>query len=191
MSAFVIGNGESRSNIVLTDLDGMTYGCNALYRTFTPDVLVATDDPISRSIQSSGYARNNTFYTRKTYHGTGAKKLRPPFSKWGSGPNALHLAVYDKHTDITLIGFDLGSVHRTHNNMYAGTEFYTGIDQVPYSHTNWTHQIQTIMQMAPNVQFTIAIGRETCNIVQCLGVLENVKIITIQEFINNNMEITI
>ena len=191
MTAFVLGNGESRRNIVLEDLDGMIYGCNALYRTFTPDVLVATDDPISKSIQSSGYANRHRFYTRKVYSGTGAKKLRLPFSNWASGPNAVQIAVDDKHKDITLLGFDFGSVHKAHNNMYAGTEFYTGENNVPYSHTNWPHQVTTIMKIARNTEFTIVVGHETCNMVQRFVVLKNVKIISIQEFINNNMEMII
>ena len=53
MTAFVIGNGKSREGMDLNDLKkhGMTYGCNALYREFTPDVLVAKDKPISDAIQ--------------------------------------------------------------------------------------------------------------------------------------------
>ena len=44
--AFVIGNGQSRSHFNLNTLrgKGTIYGCNALYRDFMPDVLVATDD---------------------------------------------------------------------------------------------------------------------------------------------------
>ena len=40
---FCLGNGESRLEINLEDLrpHGKIYGCNALYRDFIPDVLVA------------------------------------------------------------------------------------------------------------------------------------------------------
>ena len=43
--AFCIGNGESRKGFDLEQLrpHGKIYGCNALYRDFTPDVLVAVD----------------------------------------------------------------------------------------------------------------------------------------------------
>ena len=42
---FVLGNGESRKNINLDDLKtkGVVYGCNALYRDFTPDALICVD----------------------------------------------------------------------------------------------------------------------------------------------------
>ena len=42
---FCIGNGESRKDFNLERLRqfGKIYGCNGLYRDFTPDVLVAMD----------------------------------------------------------------------------------------------------------------------------------------------------
>ena len=44
-TAFVLGNGTSRSPINVEDLTpiGNTYGCNALYRSFAPDYLIAVD----------------------------------------------------------------------------------------------------------------------------------------------------
>jgi len=44
---FVLGNGRSRLEISLDDLKkhGRVYGCNALYRDFIPDVLIATIEP--------------------------------------------------------------------------------------------------------------------------------------------------
>ena len=43
--AFVIGNGTSREPIALPSLKpfGKIYGCNAVYRDFIPDYLVAVD----------------------------------------------------------------------------------------------------------------------------------------------------
>ena len=63
---FCIGNGESRKSIDLLQLrpHGKIYGCNALYRDFTPDVLVAVDQGISHEIYHSGYAHNNECYFR-------------------------------------------------------------------------------------------------------------------------------
>jgi hypothetical protein len=63
---FVLGNGRSRLGLNLNSLKtaGKVFGCNALYRDFTPDVLVATDPGISKEIELSGYPNNNIFYTR-------------------------------------------------------------------------------------------------------------------------------
>jgi hypothetical protein len=53
---FAIGNGESRQSLDLLKLKphGKIYGCNALYRDFTPDVLVAVDQSIMHEIYHSG-----------------------------------------------------------------------------------------------------------------------------------------
>jgi len=58
---FCIGNGESRKDFDLEKLrpHGKIYGCNALYRDFTPDVLCAVDMGIMHEIYNSGYADNN------------------------------------------------------------------------------------------------------------------------------------
>ena len=65
-SAFIIGNGESRKSYNLTNLKekGRTYGCNAIYRDFTPDVLVAVDSGICHEIYNSGYCQENETYLR-------------------------------------------------------------------------------------------------------------------------------
>ena len=43
--AFVLGNGESRKGIQIEDLKkiGKVFACNGVYRSDTPDVLVAVD----------------------------------------------------------------------------------------------------------------------------------------------------
>ena len=63
---FVIGNGESRKGFDLEKLrpHGKIYGCNAVYRDFTPDVLVAVDQGISHEIYQSGYAYDNECWFR-------------------------------------------------------------------------------------------------------------------------------
>ena len=63
---FCIGNGESRQSFDLQKLRsiGKIYGCNALYRDFTPDVLVAVDHGISHEIYQSGYSKENEVWLR-------------------------------------------------------------------------------------------------------------------------------
>ena len=58
---FCIGNGESRKHLDLETLrpHGKIYGCNALYRDFTPDVITAVDMGIMHEIYNSGYAQDN------------------------------------------------------------------------------------------------------------------------------------
>ena len=63
---FCIGNGESRQSLDLRKLreHGIIYGCNALYRDFTPDVLVGVDQGIMHEIYHSGYCHKNQCYFR-------------------------------------------------------------------------------------------------------------------------------
>ena len=89
--AFVLGNGKSRLELDLHQLKqtGPIYACNAIYRTFTPDCLVATDAAIARAIQESGYAKTNRFHTRRPIEGLGARSLPKEYRGFSSGPNAL------------------------------------------------------------------------------------------------------
>ena len=63
---FCIGNGESRQSLDLRMFKphGKIYGCNALYRDFTPDVLTAVDHGIMHEIYQSGYCDKNETWLR-------------------------------------------------------------------------------------------------------------------------------
>lgn len=63
---FLLGNGESRKNfnIDLLKPHGKVYGCNALYREYTPDVLVSVDHGIMHEIYQSGYCYKNETWFR-------------------------------------------------------------------------------------------------------------------------------
>ena len=65
-TVFCIGNGQSRAPIDLIKLrpHGKIYGCNGLYRDFTPDVLCSVDGPMMHEIYQSGYADNNETWFR-------------------------------------------------------------------------------------------------------------------------------
>ena len=79
--AFVLGNGISRRGLPLEYMKdyGDIYGCNALFREFTPKVLVATDKPIAAHIEETGYPKTNTFYTRKPTKDSGALEIPKPY----------------------------------------------------------------------------------------------------------------
>ena len=65
-TVFCIGNGQSRAPVDLIKLrpHGKIYGCNGLYRDFTPDVLCSVDGPMMHEIYQSGYADNNETWFR-------------------------------------------------------------------------------------------------------------------------------
>jgi hypothetical protein len=65
-NAFLIGNGESRKGLDLNTLKpkGKVFGCNAIYRDFTPDVLISVDHGIMHEIYHNGYALKNECWFR-------------------------------------------------------------------------------------------------------------------------------
>jgi hypothetical protein len=167
--AFVLGNGISRQGIDLTQLQqlGKIYGCNALYREYTPDVLIATDRPIATHIQESGYSAQHRFYTRRPISGLGAQVVPKPYFGFSSGPIATGVAAQDGHTYIYLVGFDMGPTeNNTINNLYAGTEFYKKADAPPTFTGNWKRQIVQICRDYPLVQFIRVCGETTAVIAE-------------------------
>jgi hypothetical protein len=168
-TAFVLGNGISRRDISLTQLQslGKVYGCNALYREFVPDVLVATDRPIARAIQESGYAKNNRFYTRRPLPDLGANTVPHEYYGYSSGPIAVSLAAKDNHNKIYLLGFDLGpTASQRFNNLYAGTEFYKPADANPTYTGNWIKQLCRVMHDHPQIAFYRVCGETSSRITE-------------------------
>ena len=67
-TAFLIGNGLSRNSIDLTKLDGVTYGCNAVYRDLDVDYLIMADKKMLQEvIESKKLTDYKNIYTQKGY----------------------------------------------------------------------------------------------------------------------------
>jgi len=162
--AFVLGNGVSRVGLPLTHIQklGKIYGCNALYREFSPNVLVATDQQISFAIQESGYSNNHIFYTRKPIIGYGAYYIPKQYYEFSSGATATGIAALAQHIKIYLLGFDIGAdTNNEFNNIYAGTEFYKPVGSAPTYTNNWVKQLITIIADFPSTQFIRVCGKTT------------------------------
>jgi hypothetical protein len=193
-TAFVVGNGISRQTVSLQHLMtlGPVYACNAVYREFTPTVLVATDRPIAIRIQESGYSANNKFYTRRPMDGLGALAIPQPYFGFSSGPVATALAALDKNYKIYMLGFDIGPVeNKKFNNVYAGTEFYKSSDS-PATYTgNWIKQIIQIAHNFPQVTFERVKGATTAHVPEFETVknLRHVPLSTFVDRINNQKDL--
>ena len=184
--AFVLGNGISRRYIDLQQLQllGTIYGCNALYREFTPDVLISTDRPIATHIQESGYSAQHRFHTRRPIPGLGAQSVPKPYFGFSSGPIATGIAAQDGHTHIYLLGFDMGPTeNNTINNLYAGTEFYKRADAPPTFTGNWIKQLCGIAREHPTVQFIRVQGATTAKIIE-LDIVPNFTHLDLETFVD-------
>jgi len=192
-TAFVLGNGVSRQSVDLELLRplGKIYGCNALYRDFVPDVLVATDRPIATEIQNSGYPIKNKFYTRKPIEGHGALRVPHEYYGYSSGPIATGIAAIDHHLTIYMIGFDMGPVNNKFNNVYADTDFYRKSDATPVFTGNWTKQIRKITEDFPKTQFVRVKGKTTADIAEFATIknLTHLPIHTFLDRINNQKDL--
>lgn len=185
MTAIVLGNGVSRRHIDVDTLlkIGTVYGCNALYRTHTPHVLVATDQPISTQIQESGYSSRNQFYTRRPINGLGALRVPQPYFGFSSGPIATGIAASDGHKIIYMLGFDMGpAANGLFNNVYADTEFYKHALAKPTFTGNWVKQLTTVTKDFPDRQFVRVCG-DTTAVIPELQSLANMKSMPISDFI--------
>ena len=188
--AFVLGNGISRKPVELEKLQtcGPVYGCNALYREFIPNVLVATDKPISSQIQESGYSKKHKFYTRKPIPKLGALQVPEAYHGFSSGPIATAIAAGYSHYRIYMLGFDMGPTQdQLFNNMYAGTEFYKQPSSPPTFTGNWVKQIVKITSDYPTTEFIRIVGDTTAEIPELLAIknLKHQPIATFLYRINN------
>jgi len=183
-AAFILGNGKSRLVLDLNRLMeiGTVYGCNGLYRDFTPHCLVATDRPIAEEIQNSGYAQKHRFHTRKPIESLGGKFLVKEYKGFSSGPNAAALALVDGHSDIYLIGMDLGTTNGMFNNIYAGTQFYKKELDPPTFPGNWINQVVTLTKDFESRQFWRVEGPESAFVPQ-FNKIPNMRILSMDKFL--------
>jgi len=194
MAAFVLGNGVSRRDInpAVLAQRGSVYGCNALYRTFAPTVLVATDAPISNEIQDSGYCQGRRFYTRRPRPESGAHSVPQQYFGFSSGPIAMAIAASDGQHPIYLLGFDLGpDTDGRFNNVYADTEFYKRSGERPTFTGNWVRQMVRVANDFPNQDFVRVCGVTSAQIIDLdrLPNFRNRDLADFERALNNSEEL--
>lgn len=173
--ALVLGNGESRSNINLSEFlqDYTIIGCNALHRDIRVDHLVCCDRRMAEEAITSLTTKNTEIYVRDEWFKyfrkvkkdkricelprlpyKGNIKQDQPFH-WGSGPYAVLLAARMEFKTIILAGFDLYGINERVNNVYKGTTHYSKPDSNPVDPSYWIYQIGKIFHHFPNTDFII------------------------------------
>lgn len=182
--SFVLGNGISRLNITPDILrpHGKIYGCNALYREFTPDYLIAVDPKMIIEIQDTGYQESHEVWTNRQNeikYNDGFKYFEPRLG-WSSGPSALQLATTHQPTEIYIFGFDFTGVNNFFNNVYAGTDNYKRKEDMPTYWGNWEKQTEQIIRMNPHINYYRVV--ENNNYYNTGWLYKNFKIMKYQEF---------
>jgi hypothetical protein len=176
MRSFVIANGTSRKNFDLNQIKdkGKTYGCNALYRDFTPDYIGAIDRPMVDEMVREGAWQNSKMICKHIYSGSfehfpRAKLYVKSFKQalgydrhYDTGQTMLDYAsIHLKEGEIYLLGFDLTNymienqrVHQNKiDNVYAGTDCYASVDAVEKYSGKWVRQMKIVFNNNPNITY--------------------------------------
>lgn len=184
-TAFVLGNGTSRSKLKLENLKnrGTTYGCNALYREFEPDHLVAVDVKMVNEIIGAGYHKTHSVWTNPN-KGIASKQninLFSPHKGWSSGPTALWFACSQGHKNIYIFGFDYQGLNGKFNNIYADTFNYKKSTDSATFFGNWLNQTEKTIKEYRSVNF-YRIAETGSFIPEKLTGLPNLQHLTFEEF---------
>jgi len=166
--AFVLGNGESRKGIQISDLKqhGTVFACNGVYRTDHPDFLIAVDPKMMIEIAESDYMINNQVWSNFNAQYNKYPKIKnhtkwfQPSLGWSSGPTALRMACDRKFKEIYILGFDYqgyrdkkATNRHKFNNMFKDTRNYKKSTDEATFYGNWMNQTKRCLQDFKDVKF--------------------------------------
>lgn len=158
-TAFVLGNGTSRKHFDIEKLrgKGTIYACNAVYRDFEPDVLIAVDPKMVHEIVADKYHDNHVVWTN---YNNGYKNYTnlnyfQPSRGWSSGPTALFKASEDNYKSIYILGFDYMGLNggKKFNNIFADTPNYKKSKEPATYYGNWLRQTESVIRTNTKTQF--------------------------------------
>jgi hypothetical protein len=185
--AFVLGNGTSRKSIDLEKLKNIAkvYACNAVYRTFQPDYLVAVDVKMVLEINKAGYQHKNTVWTNPNNSYQRIKNLNffSPSKGWSSGPTALWLAAEHGYETVYILGFDYRGLNqgRLLNNIYADTANYKKSTDGATFFGNWMRQTISVVKQHPEIKFVRVIASDNYDPDE-LNTFDNYSTMFIEDF---------
>lgn len=165
---WVVGNGESRTNVDLKKLNGSVIGCNALHRDHICQKIVAVDRRMVREILLNSNYSSIPIYTRKNWINefknnsniftvpdlpySGASRWDDPWN-WNSGPYAVLLACLNNPITVNLLGFDLYSYSDHVNNVYKNTQNYDKSNHHAIDYSHWLHQLKKLFDHYQHINF--------------------------------------
>ena len=185
--AFVIGNGTSRKDIDLYPLKnyGKIYSCNAMFRHFEPDYLVAVDVKMILEINQSKWQMEHEVWTNpnKQFHSFQGFNYFQPSKGWSSGPTALWLATQHGYQHIYILGFDYQGLDsgKKFNNIYADTRNYKKSTEGATFYGNWMRQTKSVVQEFKDIKFTRVIAPDNY-VPEELNKFVNVEHISVETF---------
>lgn len=171
--ACVIANGPSRLQFDLHCINASmyTYGCNALYRDFMPNYLIAMDWPIVIDILENNVHNRTNFYTQDNANfnhvSVDVKEninwLKNMARRLDSGNSALEVALDHDYDTIYMIGFDYNTNDKL-PNVYHGTSNYARNSTVPAAESmarEWQQRLRNLVKQFPDTQIIRVNGSST------------------------------
>ena len=171
-TAFVLGNGESRKGIKIADLQehGTVFACNGVYRTETPDYLIAVDPKMMLEIAESNYMINNKVWSNFNSQYNKVQRIIDhvqwfkPSLGWSSGPTALRMACDHGYKQIYILGFDYQGYQQQNsykfNNVFKDTRNYKRSKDEATFYGNWMNQTKRCLKDFPTIKFTRVIPKD-------------------------------
>ncbi len=167
-TAFVLGNGESRRGIKIADMQthGKVYACNGVYRTETPDYLIAVDPKMILEIGEGDYLTKHSVWSNFNAQYNKHDKILnhvqwfKPSLGWSSGPTALRMALDHGHTEVYILGFDYqghtvkdkGNRFKF-NNIFKDSRNYKRARDDATFYGNWMNQTKRCLSDFKHVKF--------------------------------------
>lgn len=189
--AFVLGNGKSRTHLKLDNLqkNAVVYACNAIYREYDPNYLIAVDVKMVNEIVTAGYHKTHAVWTNPNKGISTKSHLNffSPHKGWSSGPTALWFASQHGYKDIYIFGFDYQGLEGKFNNVYADTFNYKKSTDSATFFGNWLNQTCTTIKENKNINYVRVIEQGNF-IPDKLNGLPNLRHITYEQFKNHYSE---
>lgn len=183
---FVIGNGESRKSIPLDRLKGRgpIYGCNGLYRDFSPDLLFARDRKMIEEVVSEYEGEKAIVRADGTIHLSSGSTVKIPTMFNLTGVISLFTMCYLNKVDtVYMLGFDSYKKYNDHltNNVYKDTDNYkksTESGKPLLSHS--IRDVKWLLNFYPDKKFVCVNEDASPEWLAC----KNFELIGIKEFVS-------
>lgn len=194
--AVAIGNGRSRLDFdlslianhkggVLASDKLQSYGCNGLYRDFTPDFLIAIGSIVDE-IAASNYVPANIVYTlaEGVLKYPGKFHLIPQNIHIDAGALAAYMAAFDGHKKVFLLGYDHYHMDAPGNinTVYSDTDHYPSSDDSSNGES-FALTLSTVMRTYSNVEFVRVMPTSAAWHHPKFGPLANFRQISYQDFV--------
>lgn len=176
--AYIIGNGLTRKGFELQDLkDETTFGCNAIFREFSPSYVIAIDDgPIDELHSQTQYPQHRILVPPMDERWESIEYNPQSRARSNAGMNCMVEAIRRGFNDLYCLGFDflIDDMEIAQGNMFDGTKHYGKETRATYEdNKNRVKYLQWFVNKNYDITFTFLFPRQELEVYDIVG--PNVK----------------